>query len=385
MDIFIAYSSSDRAFANRLVAMFRDLGWSVFIDTGLNAGAAFNREIEEQLTAARVAVVLWSSKAKVSDFVLDEATRAKDANKLVPVLIEDIIPPLGFGQRHTLDLSNWKGEDDHEDCKALISSLKRSLEGRTAKSTAAPAPTPTARTGDITRHPLQDSSQGPEMVAIPAGNFLMGSTNGEGSKREKPQHPVTIAQPFLMGRYAVTVDEYRQFCDATGADADNAGKSAEHPAVNVSWNDATAYCKWLSEETGKHYTLPSEAQWEYACRAGSTTACAFGDNLQESEANFSQKSGGTVAVNRYQPNTFGLFQMHGNVWEWCEDTWHSNYKKVPTDGSAWIDSGSEARVLRGGSWFNGQSGCRSSIRSYGARPDFRYSIIGFRLTCLFPR
>ena len=223
------------------------------------------------------------------------------------------------------------------------------------------------------------------MVVIPPGHFLMGSPDGEGRSDEYPQHDVIINEPFSMGRYAVSFTEFDEFCQSTDRELvkDSFGRN-DQPVINLSWHDAVAYCQWLSDMTAKNYCLPSEAQWEYACRAGTTTAWNTGKTLSHDQANFDENNTGTVPVNHYKPNHFGLFQMHGNVWEWCQDEYKNDYKGAPTDGSAReSNSTSAARALRGGSWIYYDDFCRSSCR-YNREPGLRHDNVGFRLSCLSP-
>jgi formylglycine-generating enzyme required for sulfatase activity len=155
------------------------------------------------------------------------------------------------------------------------------------------------------------------------------------------------------------------------------------PVEQVSWEDAQEFCRRLSVKTGKDYRLPSEAEWEYACRAGTTTAYHFGATLPSELANHSFEVSQTSEVGRYPANYWGLYDMHGNVWEWCQDRWHETYEGAPTDGSAWEahdDEAEEKRVLRGGSWFFYPEGCRSAVR-VGVAPDGTDFGVGFRVVC----
>jgi formylglycine-generating enzyme required for sulfatase activity len=169
-------------------------------------------------------------------------------------------------------------------------------------------------------------------------------------------------------------------------------KGANRPVEKVSWNDAVELCEKLSQQTGRTYRLPSEAEWEYACRAGTTTPFYFGEtittDLVNYDGNFTYGAAPkgkdrqqTTDVGSLLPNAFGLYDMHGNVWEWCQDTYHENYNGAPTDGSAWIDN-NQYRVLRGGSWLNIPILCRSAYRSINTR-DFILNVIGFRVVCVF--
>ncbi len=209
-----------------------------------------------------------------------------------------------------------------------------------------------------------------DMVRIDKGSFMMGSNEYED---EKPIHKVTIDYEFDMGKYPVTVAEYMHFVKETKREDDRKWKEKEynHPITSVSWHDAKAYCDWLSEKTGDEYRLPTEAEWEYACRAGTTTKWSFGDDEEELEkyAWYRENSNRTThPVGEKKPNPWGLYDMHGNVWEWCED---------------WYDEDKDTKVLRGGSWFNVAVFSRSAFRFRGI-PVSRYGGNGFRLLRTLP-
>ncbi|NEO53166.1 MAG: SUMF1/EgtB/PvdO family nonheme iron enzyme [Okeania sp. SIO3B5] len=226
-----------------------------------------------------------------------------------------------------------------------------------------------------------------EMVKIPRGRFLMGSPETEAgrSDSEGPQHYVDVPE-FFMGKYPVTQAQW----EAVMGNNLSHFKGASRPVEKVSWNDTTDFCQKLSEITGKKYSLPSESQWEYACRAGTTTPFYFGETITSELVNFNGNSTyadapkgiyreETTDVGIFPLNAFGLYDMHGNVWEWCQDVWHDNYEGAPTDGSAWETGGnSNRRMLRGGSWYNGSKVCRTAGRNYGSANllDFR---CGFRV------
>ncbi|OLP19851.1 hypothetical protein BST81_03360 [Leptolyngbya sp. 'hensonii'] len=242
------------------------------------------------------------------------------------------------------------------------------------------------------------------LMLIPAGEFVMGApaSEPESSDRERPQHPVRVSQ-FLMGRYPVTQAQWRVVAgyDPINKERLNPApsrfKGDNRPVEQVSWEEAQEFCQRLSAKTGKAYRLPSEAQWEYACRAGSTTPFHFGETLSTDLANYNGNytynngaSGEyrqqTTDVGRFPANDWGLHDMHGNVWEWCEDDYHSNYQGAPDDGSAWIEADREQnrRVLRGGSWNSIPRFCRSAVRYYYSR-EGRFNNIGFRVCCVLPR
>lgn len=230
-----------------------------------------------------------------------------------------------------------------------------------------------------------------EMVSIPESSFKMGSPSGEKDRTssESPQHDVNVPA-FFMGRFEVTQEQYQK---VMGKNPSNI-QGKKRPVQQVYWNDAVEFCKKLSDKTGRKYRLPSEAEWEYACRAGTNTPFHFGETITTELANYngdyiyaSESKGKyrqqTTEVGSFPPNNFGLYDMHGNVWEWCQDTWHESYEKAPRDGSAWIDTNYNFRLLRGGAWIDIPGLCRSASRSYYDRAVRVYIIgsIGFRVVC----
>ena len=229
-----------------------------------------------------------------------------------------------------------------------------------------------------------------EMVQIPGGSFVMGAVeNAEGSDQyERPLHRVEI-QPFCMGKYPVKQAQWRSVAAMSQIDRElnpepSNFKGNDLPVEQVSWHDAVEFCDRLSRSTGKAYRLPSEAEWEYACRAGTTTRYHFGEVIDPELANY--QSQGTTPVGSFGiANTFGLYDMHGNVIEWCADHWHENYEGAPTDGSAWVEGGdADRRVWRGGSWYLTPEYCRSAYRT-GLNADSRSNHLGFRVVCSLAR
>jgi formylglycine-generating enzyme required for sulfatase activity len=201
-----------------------------------------------------------------------------------------------------------------------------------------------------------------EMVKIPAGTFTMGSDENDD---EKPKHQVKL-QEFYLGKYPVTQEQYQTIM---GNNPSNFKDNPKNPVEEVTWNDAQEFCQKLSQKTGKQYRLPTEAEWEYACRAGTQTRYYFGDNgeLLGEYAWYDQNSySKTQPVGQKKPNNWGLHDMHGNVCEWCEDGWHENHENAPKDGTGWNDnhSPSSSRLLRGGSWNDEPRNCRSAYRVY---------------------
>ncbi|MBI1913462.1 MAG: SUMF1/EgtB/PvdO family nonheme iron enzyme [Planctomycetes bacterium] len=251
-----------------------------------------------------------------------------------------------------------------------------------------------------------------KFVLIPAGTFLMGSPEDEQDRGEDedPQHEVEITRPFYMGVYQVTQDEYHRLMgqnpswfarSGSGADKVKKLNTRQHPVESVSWDDAVAFCRKLSEQpeekkNGRVYRLPTEAEWEYACRGGanSSTPFAFGNSISSTQANFDgnypyKATKGpylerTTPVGSYQPNAFGLFDMHGNVWEWCADWFDENYyNQSPRQDPQGPQNGT-LRVLRGGSWYFAGHSCRSACRG-GDAPVSRNDYVGFRVVCVAPR
>lgn len=229
-------------------------------------------------------------------------------------------------------------------------------------------------------------SDAPDMVLIPRGSFAMGIPPEE-SKREgtedwdrdaRPVHTVTFARPFLMGRAPVTVAEYSVFVQETGRawEKPDFPQTGRHPVVNVSWDDAIAYAAWLSARTGDPYRLPSEAEWEYACRAGTATSRWWGSDHDPKMANVATE--GTTEVGAFPANPWGLFDMIGNALEWVEDRWHGSYRGAPRDGQAWTTGNKTGRVLRGGSWNGNLRYDRADIRVRSRGPT-ALSWVGLRL------
>jgi formylglycine-generating enzyme required for sulfatase activity len=237
------------------------------------------------------------------------------------------------------------------------------------------------KSGDV----FQECAECPEMVVIPEGSYNMGSPPGEGNSNERPQHMVTIARSFAVGRYEVTLDEWDACVSAGGCQRDQG--RGRHPVNNVSWRNAQEYITWLSKKTGGHYRLLSEAEWEYAARAGTTTRYHWGDEPGGNRANFvgsgSKWSNKEPApVGSFELNRFGLYDMIGNVSEWVQDCWKNSYAGVPTDGSAWDDGSCSRRVVRGGSWNGSPEDARAANRGAGGLlpVNVRYGKLGFRVS-----
>ncbi|ACK70344.1 protein of unknown function DUF323 [Gloeothece citriformis PCC 7424] len=239
-----------------------------------------------------------------------------------------------------------------------------------------------------------------EMVALSGGTFLMGAAEGEKSSytdSDKPQHQVSV-KPFYIGKYPITQAQWKAIASLPKVKQDlnpdpSYFKGDNLPVERVSWYDALELCERLSQYTGRNYQLPSEAQWEYACRGGTTTPFYFGATITGEFANYFASESAyqvepnlefrkkTTEVGSFPPNDFGLYDLHGNVYEWCADPWHKNYDQAPTDGSVWLSDNpknNRYRILRGGGWATESRQCRSAQRTR-FNPENQYSVIGLRV------
>lgn len=231
---------------------------------------------------------------------------------------------------------------------------------------------------------FQDSPYAPKMVVAPRGSYRMGSAASESGHipDESPLHFVQIPNDFCVGIFPVTFSEWDACIEGSGCKGyspDDLGWGrGRRPVINVSWEDAQGYCAWLTENTGHKYRLLTESEWEYVARSGSDSRFHFGEEISELEANFSRTRSGTVEVGRFSPNEFGIYDVHGNVWEWTQDKYHTDYAMAPIDGTAWEDGTSPWRVLRGGAWTDHADRIRSAVRNRN-RENCRGSVYGFRV------
>ncbi|MGK7871980.1 MAG: formylglycine-generating enzyme family protein [Xenococcaceae cyanobacterium] len=241
------------------------------------------------------------------------------------------------------------------------------------------------------------------LMLIPAGEFLMDAPESEpkSESSERPQHRVKL-ESFLMGRYPVTQAQWRVVAGYPQIERElnpdpSHFKGENRPVEQVSWEDAKEFCQRLSAKTGRIYRLPSEAEWEYGCRAETETPFHYGEIITAELANYYARdtyNGSpqgefreeTTNVGSFPANRWGLCDMHGNVWEWCEDDWHNSYRGAPEDGRAWLEENATEtnKLLRGGSWDNNPRFCRSASRTFYPR-DYRSIYIGFRVCCVPPR
>jgi len=259
-----------------------------------------------------------------------------------------------------------------------VSEIKSEILTNKAKSKQLTPKVKKEQSGDIKKEPGKSFTVpdiGIEMIWIKPGSFQMGSNSGDESV--KPAHTVNISKGFWIGKYEVTQKQWKEVMGSNPSYF----KKANLPVEKISWYDCLKFCKKLSLKTGLNFRLPSEAEWEYACRAGTTTKYYSGNSVsglveiawcRKNSDNTSRPVGGK------RPNAFGLYDMVGNVWEWCWDNWHDDYDGAPDDGSSWISKGNSSRVLRGGGWYGDDEQCSSSSR-ISFMSDYTYTTYGFRV------
>ncbi len=320
-----------------------------------------------------------------------------------------VVPPPSAPQGDRVyALLQWLGSSLGEDYfDAFLEALEIVAPGKFQPSQPAPTEEPQepVTPPDTTPKDFQVALGGGvtlEMVYIPGGRFWLGSPDNEPerSESEGPLHKVKVP-PFYMGKYPVTQRQWRAVSllddvELSLSPSPSRFKGDELPVETVNWHEAVEFCQRLSKLTNSSYRLPSEAEWEYACRAGTDTPFYFGETISTDQANYDgdytygtgrkgQYRQKTTKAGSFPPNKFGLYDMHGNVWEWCQDVWHDNYEGAPTDGRAWVTGGNQARrVRRGGSWFNDPRLCRSAYRDLYIAVN-RYDSVGFRVCCSAPR
>jgi len=386
-DIFISYSNEDRGKAEDISEVLEQQGFSVWWDRSILPGETYDTVIENALDTANCIIVLWSHTSVLSEWVRAEASEGKKKGILIPVLIErDVRIPIEFRRMQAADLIDWGGKLPHPGfdnlLKAVAGILGRPLPvqpGQRMEPENVQPPVPRKENISIEepeKLAKQDNSIGMKFTLISAGEFYMGS---EESVDEKPVHKVKINYPFYLGTYPVTQREWK----AVVGDNPSYFKGDDLPVEQVSWDDVQKFIKKLNEKEGTDkYRLPSEAEWEYACRAGTTTRYSFGDDESKLgdygwyDENSDNK---THPVGQKKPNPWGLYDMHGNVWEWVQDMRNDCYDGAPTDGSARKSGDGADRVFRGGSWFGSAEYCRSASRDFVDSGNSCDCSLGFRL------
>jgi formylglycine-generating enzyme required for sulfatase activity len=287
---------------------------------------------------------------------------------------------LGTADAYRDYLARYPAGQFNTQAQLQIAALRRQGPGPPVSPTPQEAPPQEGVAGRTFR----DCPECPEMVSIAAGHFLMGSPKDKSYYDEVPQHPVELPA-FMLGKYAVTFEQW-DACTAAGGCSKNPGDSGwgrgSRPVINVTWDDAQQYVRWLSRRTGHRYRLPSEAEWEYAARAGTTTAYYWGDDFSKGRcAGCSAPYHGskTAPAGSFAPNPWGLYDMVGEVWQWTQDPYHKDYSGAPADGRSW-ETGGEARVLRGGAWYGEDSHVAMQTRSaYRYHDSASGDIIGMRV------
>ncbi|REJ44224.1 MAG: TIR domain-containing protein [Microcystis flos-aquae TF09] len=445
IQIFLAHASEDKPAVLALHERLKQAGYKPWLDKkDLIPGQNWRSVIPKAIADSQLFIACLSQRSIAKQgFVQPEfkmalnqyADRPPNSIYLIPLRLDECdIPDLrqeeyGLNLRDLHWLDYWEEDGfeqleraityqfklEPEEPKQLLSVFNFEVVGVNAKGEQI------KKESKQSQYFREDLGKGItlEMVAIPGGTFLMGTEdeeierlvkkfNWEGFRRERPQHEVTVP-PFFMGKYPITQAQWKAIASRTDLkvkqDLDfkpayfkDRPDSDRRPVEQVNWYDAIEFCARLSKLTVREYRLPSEAEWEYACRAGTTTPFYFGETITGELANYNASNtyadelngeyqNETTRVGQFPPNAFGLYDMHGNVREWCADTWHDNYDGAPTDGSVWIENGNDNRSpLRGGSWGYNPTYCRSAIRyDYYFRRVNRINNYGFRVACVFGR
>jgi len=364
--VFLCHSSGDKPSVRDLFKRLQKDGFDPWLDEEkLLPGQKWRIEIPKAVKASDVVIVCLSNKSinkegyiqKEIKYVLDAADEKPEGTIfLIPLKLEECDVPERLCDWHWVNIFEENGYEK------LIRSLKQRAETISADNDRGFKP-------EI------------EFVLIPAGEFDMGSPSNEAGgwgDYEGPVHHVKISKAFYLGKYEITQKQWR---DVMGS-SPSYFKGDDLPVEMVSWNDVQDFLKKLNEkEASTKYRLPSEAEWEYAARAGTTTRYSFGDDekILGDYAWYDANSGSkTHDVGQKKPNPWGLYDMHGNVWEWVQDCWHGDYNGAPTDGSSWESGDDSYRVNRGGGWNDSARYCRSANRVYDD-PDYRNNNLGFRL------
>jgi formylglycine-generating enzyme required for sulfatase activity len=413
--VFLSHASEDKeTFARPLYERLIDENYRVWYDEQeIEWGDKLDRKITEGLKKSQYGMVVISPKyfAKHKEWTFMEFNNILESDKILPILHGIEWPQIQRNHPKEYErIKNWVAISSGKGIEYIVQQTQRKLgvpikrfEFKTAEiSTNLLSTVTKTKSAEYFTQNLRNGVT-LEMVSIPGGTFKMGSPENEEGYRssQSPQHEVTVP-PFFMGKYPVTQQQWRVVAALEKVNIDLKSdpsyfKGDNLPVECVSWNDAQEFCARLFRMANKTYRLPTEAEWEYACRGGTTTPFYCGETISTDLANYDgnyiygQGQKGeyrekTTKVGIFPANPFGLYDMCGNVWEWCEDGWHENYINAPIDGSAWT-SLSSIQVLRGGSWINFPRGCRSASRYNGDR-DVRVCIlsnIGFRVVCVVGR
>jgi formylglycine-generating enzyme required for sulfatase activity len=395
-DVFLSYSSKDKIIVHALAERLKQNGLRVWLDKWeIKPGNLIPLKIQEGLEKSHTLLMCMSPAYFESEWGRMEHLTILFRNptntqrRLIPLLITDCTPPDTIAQFAYID---WRTRSD-EACGDILDSCsennsefsltnlvkQKHREEERRREEKEILKKVKLKSEEIPKTFISPSN-GMEFVLIPAGKFMMGSPSGEKGRYdyEGPAHEVTIKNSFYIGKYPVTQKQWEK---VMGSNPSNF-KGKDRPVESVSWNDVQEFIKKLNEkESPGKYRLPSESEWEYVCRAGITTRYAFGDDESKlgDHAWYDTNSGfQTHPVGQKKPNSWGLYDMHGNIWELCQDKWHPDYDGAPPDGSAWEGGSSSIRVFRGGSWLNLAGVCRSAYRNRSG-PGNRYDYLGFRV------
>ena len=425
-DVFISHSSADSKLAYAMCAYLEEKGIRCWIaPRDIPGGVKYGKSIIMGVKTCKIIVVLFNNSANASEGVETEVERAFHYKlTLIPFKLDETIPSdsleFSFGSFQWLDASKGNPEDHfdllYQNCARILEKKERIIEEKPVipiSIDAKESPVKEIPVQHQEGNKSQDNKKNEnkkkkrlaliglgslvvlalififmrndsvppkpvvkptiQWVSIPAGKFMMGSTFSEIGKTEaEPKHEVSLSA-FKMSAYEVTFEQYDAFCVATKREkpGDKGWGRGKHPVINVSWDDATAFAKWMV------CRLPTEAEWEYACRAGSTTPFNTGKDLTTSQANY--RSNKTTAVGSFAANTWGFYDMHGNVWEWCSD-WYGDYPSSPQTNPAGASKGSQ-RIYRGGCWESSSHSCLTAYRNK-MYSGYRFGSIGFRLVSL---
>lgn len=406
-DVFLSYKKENRARAEQIATALRSEGFSVWWDDSLTPKASWDSEIEHELSEASAAVVLWTPLSVASDWVRTEAHFAQDRGKLIPVMLESCKVPIAFMLKQTIDLTKWNGARDDRHWRKFLTWIADLAATKPGNANIPPA-LASAQTNPFrdvvgrlaSGDPIVDGTlvnestpagtvfcdgKGlPPMRIVPKGGFLLGASERDPDRSpfEGPLKRVEIPAPFAIGVYPMLVSEYSQLAGAppkpsSGTAVMPGALEPANPAVYISFDDSADAIAKLTAVTGMEYRMPSEAEWEYCCRARSQGRYALGDAIDTTQAHFASDAG-PVPPTRFAPNAFGLHDMHGNVREWTADLWHDTYEFTPGDGRAALEGHGSMRVARGGCWWDQAAHLRSSARQRATRTT-RSPMIGIRV------